>query len=143
MSIYNHILVPVDISVESSPLVAKAKAVAEPNGAKISLLHVVEPILYFAPVGAVEISSLEKQSLNASQRQMADLGREFGIPAEDCHTLEGSPKTTIHGFADNNDVDLILIGSHGRHGVSLLLGSTTNAVLHGAKCDVLAVRANN
>ncbi|MBA6354230.1 universal stress protein, partial [Colwellia sp. BRX9-1] len=38
------------------------------------------------------------------------------------------------------NVDLIITGSHGVHGLQLLLGSTCNAILHGAKCDVLAVR---
>jgi universal stress protein A len=37
-------------------------------------------------------------------------------------------------------MDLIIIGSHGRHGIRILLGSTANAILHSAKCDVLAVR---
>jgi universal stress protein A len=37
-------------------------------------------------------------------------------------------------------MDLVVVGSHGRHGLSLLLGSTANGVLHGAGCDVLAVR---
>ena len=42
--------------------------------------------------------------------------------------------------ATSHDVDLIVVGSHGRHGFALLLGSTSTGVLHGAKCDVLAVR---
>jgi len=43
-------------------------------------------------------------------------------------------------IAEENNVDLIIVGSHGRHGLALLLGSTANGVLHHAKCDVLAVR---
>ncbi|WP_220460082.1 MULTISPECIES: universal stress protein [unclassified Colwellia] len=43
-------------------------------------------------------------------------------------------------FAEHEHVDLIITGSHGVHGLQLLLGSTTNAILHGAICDVLAVR---
>ncbi len=45
-------------------------------------------------------------------------------------------------MTDNNDIDfdLIIIGTHGQHGIALLLGSTANAVLHGVSCDVLAVR---
>jgi len=42
--------------------------------------------------------------------------------------------------ADEQGADLIIVGSHGRHGLALLLGSTANGVLHGAACDVLAVR---
>ncbi len=43
-------------------------------------------------------------------------------------------------FAKQDNIDLIVVGSHGRHGLALLLGSTANGVLHGANCDVLAVR---
>jgi len=42
-----------------------------------------------------------------------------------------------------HNTDLVIVGSHGRHGVRLLLGSTANAVLHGAECDVLAVRVQD
>ena len=45
-------------------------------------------------------------------------------------------RLTAHQIA----ADLIVVGSHGRHGIALLLGSTANGVLHGAPCDVLAVR---
>ncbi|WP_163009288.1 universal stress protein, partial [Pseudomonas viridiflava] len=52
----------------------------------------------------------------------------------------GQPRQEIHQLASKRDCDLIVIGSHGRHGLALLLGSTANDVLHGAPCDVLAVR---
>ncbi len=52
----------------------------------------------------------------------------------------GRPGSEIRRQAEENDADLIVIGSHGRHGIQLLLGSTANSVLHGAACDVLAVR---
>jgi len=51
-----------------------------------------------------------------------------------------STKEGILGAVQAHHADLIVVGSHGRHGLSLLLGSTANAVLHGAPCDVLAVR---
>ncbi|MEZ5528918.1 MAG: universal stress protein [Porticoccaceae bacterium] len=46
----------------------------------------------------------------------------------------------MHHFAIDNNVDLIVVGSHGRHGLSLILGSTATGVLHGSQCDVLAVK---
>ena len=51
-----------------------------------------------------------------------------------------SLKKVILAEAQAINADLIIVGSHGRHGVSLILGSTANAILHGAQCDVLAVR---
>ena len=46
-------------------------------------------------------------------------------------------------LAEQLDVDLIVVGSHGRYGLALLMGSTANGVLHGASCDVLAVRVGS
>ena len=54
--------------------------------------------------------------------------------------LWGIPKQEIINVAEQQQVDLIVVGSHGRHGLALLLGSTANSILHTAKCDVLAVR---
>ncbi|MEW8014407.1 MAG: universal stress protein, partial [Candidatus Sedimenticola endophacoides] len=52
----------------------------------------------------------------------------------------GVPKREIVRVAQEHGADLIVLGSHGRHGLQLLLGSTASGVLHLAGCDVLAVR---
>jgi universal stress protein A len=52
----------------------------------------------------------------------------------------GNPAHEIRDAATELEADLIVVGTHGRHGLGLLLGSTANAVLHGVGCDVLAVR---
>ncbi len=54
---------------------------------------------------------------------------------------EHSAKREIVRFAKERRIDLIVVVSHGRHGISALLGSTADGVLHTASCDVLAVRA--
>ena len=54
--------------------------------------------------------------------------------------MSGRVSSEVLFYAEQNNVDLIVKGSHGRHGLELLLGSIANAILHGAKCDVLAVR---
>jgi len=56
------------------------------------------------------------------------------------HTLVGTPKYEISQFVKDYQCDLVVIGSHGRHGIRLLLGSTANAVLHDMPCDILAVK---
>ena len=60
--------------------------------------------------------------------------------AEQRVEVAASTKEGILETARELGADLIVVGSHGRHGLALLLGSTANAVLHGAPCDVLAVR---
>jgi len=52
----------------------------------------------------------------------------------------GNPKAEIVRVASEKDIDLIVIGTHGRHGIGLLLGSTATGVIHHAHCDVLTVR---
>ena len=58
----------------------------------------------------------------------------------DQHIVLGHPAQEMHNLAKQENIDLIVVGSHGRHGLALIFGSTSNSVLHGASCDVLAVR---
>jgi len=56
--------------------------------------------------------------------------------------LLGSARTSVVAHAKKINADLIVVGEHGRHGLSLLLGSTADGIIHHSECDVLAVRAN-
>ena len=57
------------------------------------------------------------------------------------HTVHlGSIKQTILDTAEANAIDLIVIGTHGRHGIGLLLGTTATSVLHGTQYDIHTVR---
>ncbi len=66
-------------------------------------------------------------------------------PGTSSHTCRPPcrPEAEIHRVAEELGADLIVVGSHGRHGLALLLGSTANGVLHGATTDVLAVRVGS
>ena len=64
------------------------------------------------------------------------------ITRENLHALLGHPATAITDLARKLDSDLLVIGSHGRHGLRALLGSTANAVLQSAPCDTLLVNVN-
>ncbi len=124
---YRHILVAVDLTKDSHKILERAVAIAERNnGAKISIMHTLEP-LGFAYGGDIpmDLTSIQDQ---------------LDVEAADQHVVVGMPDTEIHRFAEEHDVDLIVVGSHGRHGFALLLGSTSTGVLRGAQCDVLAVR---
>ena len=66
--------------------------------------------------------------------------RSNGIDDKHHHIVLGKPEVEIHASAKELGADLIVVGSHGRYGLALLMGSTANGVLHGASCDVLAVR---
>jgi universal stress protein A len=65
----------------------------------------------------------------------------YGISPDQVSVLYGRPAAEIRAEAEAVGADLIVIGSHSRHGLPrLMLGSTANGVLHGAPCDVLTVR---
>ena len=80
---------------------------------------------------------LEQELLEVAKKQMAALGERMGVGAENRHIELGTTGRTILRFASDLDVDLIILGSHGRHGLAVLLGSTARSVLNGASCDVL------
>ena len=143
MNTYQHILMAVDFSEHGQMVAEKAKQMAEQNQAQLSLLHIVDnlPITdaSYGPIIPFDVDITE-ELMAAAKKRLASLADELGVP-EDRQWLEiGSPKLEIVRIAEENNVDLIVVGSHGRHGLALLLGSTANGVLHYAKCDVLAVR---
>jgi len=142
MSSYKHILLAVDFSDATPLLLQRLSELARFYGAQISLVHVIEPIVIdpsYDVFPAVPLG-LEQEVEAKARRELLKLADSVGGKAECCHVLVGATKTEILTLAKDLAVDLILVGSHGRHGVALLLGSTANAILHGAPCDVLAVR---
>lgn len=142
MDSYKHILLAVDFSKATPLLVQRTSELARFYAAKVSLVHVIEPIVIdpsYDVFPALPLG-LELEVEAKSRRELLRLADAMGIAAEHCHVFVGSTKTEILALARDSHVDLIVVGSHGRHGVALLLGSTANAILHGAPCDVLAVR---
>ena len=81
-----------------------------------------------------------EQIQQTAQVHLTEYGKSLEIPEENRHLVYGRPETEIHNVAREIGADLIVVGSHGRNGLALLLGSTSTGVLHGAVCDVLAVR---
>jgi len=129
-------------------IIEKALEVAA-AGAQLHLVYVQEPMdsvyLGVVPYGPVFVGmdQVEGRLRDELQDHLRSLGERFGVPAEQQHFLTGIPAKEIHRFVDENDIKLIVLGTHGQKGVQLLLGSTANSVLHGSACDVLAVRVIN
>ncbi len=146
MGHYKHILLAADFTEHGEHVAEKAKALATENQAQLSIVHVVDnlPITdaTYGPIIPFD-GDLTEQIIEAGKKRLLKMAKALDI-AEEKQWLEvGSPKLEIVRVADENDVDLIVVGSHGRHGLALLLGSTANGVLHHAHCDVLAVRLKN
>ncbi len=141
MNEYQHILLAVDLSEDSLTLAKRGKALADQNDAKLSLVHTIEPI-NFAYGGDIpmDLSAIQEQLDEHAHKKVAEFAKQFNIEEQNQHIVVGLPQNEIHRLARELNVDLIVVGTHGRHGLSLLLGSTSNGVLHGAECDILAVR---
>lgn len=141
MSDYKTIIVGIDLSEASNEVMAKAVNLAKYSNAKLHIAHVVEP-LSFAYGGdlPLDFSNLQDAIHKQAKDFMRKAGEKWGVPDEHQHLVAGRPDREIHQLAKELQADLIVVGSHGRHGFSLLLGSTSSSVLHGTSCDVLAVR---
>ncbi|MDX1657069.1 MAG: universal stress protein [Candidatus Competibacteraceae bacterium] len=143
MSRYQHVLFAADFSPDALQVGERAKAMAECTGAKLSLIHVVEEVNISAGYELMPLvpelpdEAMVRESRDALER----LAQKLDIAQGDRWVVTAvSTKEGILRAAEEHQADLIVVGSHGRHGLALLLGSTANAVLHGAPCDVLAVR---
>jgi len=150
MNAYKQILVAVDLTEDSQRVCQQAIEVAKGNNASIFLIHVVE-IVYQISVAYEpmfypafeDISQNEEELIKLGKTKMADLIKGLKTAENvriESDVISGIPKAEILRLAEEKQTDLIVCGSHGRSGFELLLGSTANAILHHAPCDVLAVR---
>ena len=141
MSDYSKILVAVDLSEDSAMVAKRAHSVAAGINAELHVIHVIEP-LSFAYGGDIpmDFSGIQDEIHQQASAQLKRFGETHEIPPERQHIVLGRPEVEIHSTAEEVGADLIVVGSHGRYGLALLMGSTANGVLHGASCDVLAVR---
>lgn len=142
---YQNILVAVDLTQEAAQVLAAAQPVAQRSGGKLSCVSVIRPLA--GVYGGFDMAVLTQRALAFEQEAMAEAGKKladlcagYEIDKADQHILLGGPAFEIRRLAQEMDVDLIVIGTHGRHGLGRLLGSTANAVLHGVASDVLVIR---
>lgn len=144
MSAATHILLTTDFSEASEEAVAKAGEMARVTGARLTVLNVH----HHAPAAPEAVVPAEKQvtpaDLEAEARQRLDHLRHSllqGVESVSLVSVENvSPPLAICDYAARNGIDLIIIGTHGRTGVSrLLIGSVAEKVVRHASCPVLVV----
>ncbi len=140
---YTHVLFAMDHTPEVQQVGEQAKAIAVRNGARLTLVHVIEDVSITA---GYELMPLvpelpDDQTIADAKKVMQDMAQTLGIPDADSQVVMAfSTKEGILKTAEKLGVDLIVVGSHSRHGLARLLGSTANAILHGTSCDVLVVK---
>ena len=139
---YKHILVALDLSDEALQVAQRGRDLAERYDARLSLIHVVEPIIVdnsydlMTSLPAELDDTLQQRAKSflekiTQQLKLAEIQQIVSL---------GSIRSELFRIAQEQSMDLIVVGTHGRHGVGLLLGSTANSILHGTPCDVHAVR---
>lgn len=142
------VLIALDATDEAEDVLRAAVSLDPRGPVEYHVITVIPPLL--GGVSAMDGASfaaswplrdMEESILQETSRNVRERAATFGIDPDKVAIRIGRPATEIHAQAEYVKADLIVIGSHGRHGLPrLLLGSTANGVLHGAPCDVLTVR---
>lgn len=138
---YKKVLFATDFDEVGVSAAHKAKKIADENHAELLLVHVVEPIPAYAYPGFAGFAEVEQSIREQAEKELNALADKLGVDEKHRMLEFGSTKNEVLRVAKELDVDLIVTGSHGKHGLALLLGSTANSILHAAKCDVLIVRS--
>lgn len=148
MKAIRKILVPSDFSEPSRAALDYAAELAAPLGASIDVLHVWEPPTFIPPVslpeaGVADVSLIELFRKNAENAlvQFVQEAKKRGLALHASFAEVGPPGHTIAEFARKREYDLIVMGTHGRTGLSrVFMGSVAERVVRHASCPVLTVR---
>lgn len=139
MSAFQNVVIALDLNEATARrLLSRACQLADP--ANIEVIHACDNLHHHHedyPHGAFRTSEqLDAAVIGEAERFLSGVCQPLGI--ERHKVLDGRITTALHDYAEQN-ADLVVIGSHGRHGLELLFGSKSNEVVHGTPCDVLAV----
>jgi universal stress protein A len=141
MAVYTKLLVCLDLTEESEKVAARAKELAGEFAAEMMLLHVVEYVPV-EPMGEALLPAvqIEGELVERAKTRIAELAKKLDLAHCERLVRTGNIKTDVIRLAEERGVDLIVMGSRERHGVSIMFNFTEDTVLHAAPCDVLAVR---
>jgi universal stress protein A len=134
-------LVLLDLSEDSEQVAIAGRDLAAHSNASMVVLHVVE----FVPVEPLGESlmptvQIEDELINRSRARLDEFIARLGLTNATGRVEAGNTKSEILRVAEQEGVDLIVLGSRERHGLAILVNFTEDTVLHAAHCDVLAVR---
>ncbi|WP_133502836.1 universal stress protein [Marinomonas balearica] len=142
--LYKSIILAVDLTDESIKVANKAVALCNGFSAELHVVHVIESLNYaYGGDVPIDITDIQNQLRQTAEDKMSLLLDQLDTPNKSYQITQGGIESEIHRIAEEKNADLIVVGSHCKHGLALLLGSTSNGVLHGSPCDVLAVKVTN
>ena len=133
------ILFPTDFSHTGDAALEMATTIARDRGGKLLIVHVEEPPTVYG--GGEMYYGLPDPATEDLQRMLGEVKPDDeSIPYEH-HLVTGDPASGIIRLAESEDVDLIVLGTHGRTGLSrLLMGSVAEVVVRRAPCPVLVMK---
>jgi nucleotide-binding universal stress UspA family protein len=135
----NKILFPTDFSPASQEAMSWATSLARDSGATLLIMHVEEPpMAYGGGELYIDVQDNEREDLKKALVNVVPLDHQVAFEHK---LLVGDPATAIVETADNEHADLIVMGTHGRTGLTrLLMGSVAESVVRKAKCPVLTIK---
>ncbi len=144
MTAHTNILVAIDLSQASDTVMKKASKYAKLTHGVIHVVHVIEgsPAIYSGEFAIPINVDVQQQIASSTHDAILKLGKKHHIQEDRLFTTEGSVKLEIARIAKDMKADLIIVGTHGHHGLEVFMGSRANAIIHAAPCDVLAVRTD-
>ncbi len=144
--ILHKILVPIDFSVNSKNALLYSSSLAQPFQAELHLLYVIEPVIYSPDfsMGQITLPSIDTQEIEARSREELQKLIKTQLPETLPSRITvriGKPFSEIIDYARQENIDLIVISSHGHSSVEhILFGSTSEKVVKKAPCPVLTLR---
>ncbi len=144
MKTFQHILVPIDFEVASRAAIELAASLARPFRANVTLLHVWEipiyPYMDFM-LNSELISRVEDAAAQGLNHALQTLQED--LPNAKSLLRHGRASATILEAIDDLEVDLVVMGTHGRHGVGhVVLGSIAEKIVRSSAVPVLTVHAS-
>ena len=138
---YKRILVGVDLGEHSDLVLSRAREVAAATDGTLRIIHVVEYVPV-EPMGEALLPAvnIEEELVAGARARLTELADSGGLAEAERTVVAGTIKSELVREAHEWSADLVVLGSRERHGLALIVNLTEDAVLHGAPCDVLAVR---
>ena len=141
-----NILCPVDHSDCSKEALKYAVSFAIKDNSKLYLLHVIDIRTFDESINAMTPQIPDDETLAQLKTKLLDC-----IPEEmrddmnvEALVVQGIPFVEIISTAKKNDIDMIVLGSHGRTGIThMMMGSVSEKVVRKAPCPILIVRKSN
>lgn len=146
MHTYKNILVAVECSQSAKQVLQKAaEFLSEDGSVKLNLVHVVLDLIiadWAGSPGQIPPPLDQEELAQSGANYLKPLIEDAGLDPNNLIVCFGPPAQTVLKQAENLNTDLIIAGSHSRHGLEVLLGSTAHKILNLAESDVLLVRTH-